>query len=202
MLVTATLTPRLRVDNGFRVWNWNGNLLGSVSYTELYSLVWRPDPSLVALDLVTEVLPAVTENFCGEKLSTEQPMPKVAAYKPPGMRAGGSFVSSFKEDGSPTIANASIGKGKTIVKKGNGAELKAPKKVEELQETNPISVPLTPGEKAIKKLRAKIEQITRLKELQASGAMLEVNQLEKIRGEGAIREELASAIANESRTKL
>ncbi len=41
-LLTATLHPRLRVDNGYRMWNWRGREMQKEAATELYQVVWRP----------------------------------------------------------------------------------------------------------------------------------------------------------------
>jgi len=43
--LTAILFPRLRVDNGYRVWSCNGSLLQEEKLDELSLAAWRPLPS-------------------------------------------------------------------------------------------------------------------------------------------------------------
>ncbi|RUS23444.1 hypothetical protein BC937DRAFT_86128 [Endogone sp. FLAS-F59071] len=43
-LMTATLTPRLRVDNGYKVWHYQGTLVYWEGVDELYQINWRPAP--------------------------------------------------------------------------------------------------------------------------------------------------------------
>jgi translation initiation factor 2A len=41
-LLTATLSPRLRVDNGIKLWHCSGPLVHIQSVEELYQAQWRP----------------------------------------------------------------------------------------------------------------------------------------------------------------
>ncbi|KAJ2795590.1 hypothetical protein H4S07_006443, partial [Coemansia furcata] len=41
-LMTATLSPRLRVDNGIRIWHYSGTLVFREEFKELYQVNWRP----------------------------------------------------------------------------------------------------------------------------------------------------------------
>jgi len=43
-ILTGVLNPRLRVDNGYKVFKYNGDVLNSVDYshTELYEVLWQP----------------------------------------------------------------------------------------------------------------------------------------------------------------
>ncbi|KAJ2910098.1 hypothetical protein GGI21_001211 [Coemansia aciculifera] len=41
-LMTATLSPRLRVDNGIRIWHYSGTLVFRQEFKELYQVDWRP----------------------------------------------------------------------------------------------------------------------------------------------------------------
>ncbi|KAJ2234958.1 hypothetical protein H4R99_002802 [Coemansia sp. RSA 1722] len=44
-LLAATLSPRLRVDNGIRIWHYSGSLVYFKEITELYQVDWRPAPA-------------------------------------------------------------------------------------------------------------------------------------------------------------
>jgi len=41
-LLTTTVAPRLNVDNGFKIWRYNGELLIHLEREKLYEAVWRP----------------------------------------------------------------------------------------------------------------------------------------------------------------
>lgn len=42
--MTAVLNPRLRVDNHFKIFKYDGDLINKFdfSHTELYDVIWRP----------------------------------------------------------------------------------------------------------------------------------------------------------------
>lgn len=68
-LLTATLTPRLRVDNGFKIWHYTGTLVYWESVEELYQIEWKPDaseafPFRISLSPAPKVVKETTE---GEK---------------------------------------------------------------------------------------------------------------------------------------
>ncbi|KAJ1643173.1 hypothetical protein LPJ64_005029 [Coemansia asiatica] len=44
-LLAATLSPRLRVDNGIRIWHYSGSLVYFKEISELYQVDWRPAPA-------------------------------------------------------------------------------------------------------------------------------------------------------------
>lgn len=43
-ILTATTSPRLRVDNGLKIWYLNGNLVYQKHYDVLYNIDWRSQP--------------------------------------------------------------------------------------------------------------------------------------------------------------
>jgi translation initiation factor 2A len=45
-ILTATTSPRLRVDNGIRIWHVGGGLMYNEDMTELYHVTWRPQSTL------------------------------------------------------------------------------------------------------------------------------------------------------------
>ena len=44
-ILTATTSPRLRVDNGVRIWHVSGGLMYNQDLQELYHVTWRPQSS-------------------------------------------------------------------------------------------------------------------------------------------------------------
>ncbi|KAI9032180.1 eukaryotic translation initiation factor eIF2A-domain-containing protein [Hyaloraphidium curvatum] len=85
-LLTATLTPRLRVDNGFRVWHYRGVVVHKEDVNELYGIEWRPVKKVEAWPEKRELSPAPVGLEAAA--SGEAPAPKKPAgrYVPPGMR--------------------------------------------------------------------------------------------------------------------
>jgi translation initiation factor 2A len=107
-LMTATLSPRLRVDNGIKVWHCSGPLMHVQACDELYQVSWRP----AAVDSFPPFGQAVppppvpgesVKNFeAGQKPTPSKP---AGAYRPPGAR-GLATPAIFKredEGGAPRV---------------------------------------------------------------------------------------------------
>jgi len=167
-LVTGTVTPRLRVDNGYRLWSWTGELLEHKAVPELYQITWRPkDPaSFPRVDFSKASQCDVAVNAAAQ--------PKKEAYVPPALRnRGGPSSPGLKPK-------------------------KAPISVEQLTtavQLATISSGLTNREKNIRKLEKKLEQIRELKAKLQDGVVLELNQLDKIKGEADVARELEAVMA-------
>ncbi|TFK24635.1 translation initiation factor eIF-2A [Coprinopsis marcescibilis] len=112
-ILTATLSPRLRVDNGVKVWHCSGPLVHVQHTEELYQASWRPLPVDGVPPFPQQVpsapapSPSVSE---WEALSkkTATPVKPAGAYRPPGAR-GLATPSIFKredEGGVPGGGNA------------------------------------------------------------------------------------------------
>lgn len=163
-LLTGVLTPRLRVDNNFKVWNWDGTMVGNVPYTELYHVSWRPVDTKLFCEVDVSRIPAVASG----PLNTDA-VAKKEVYRPPGLRNQGSSTSlassstppSAPPKPAPTIVQASA---------------------------------LTKEEKIVRRLKEKLDQIATLKEKHQSGEQLELNQLEKIEREFEIQAEYDKAV--------
>ncbi len=84
-LITATLTPRLRVDNGFRIWTATGRMLGRVQFGELYQVAW--------------CVGAEQQASVDKNVSIQTGELKKAAYRPPSLR---SKISSPAPAPAPT----------------------------------------------------------------------------------------------------
>ncbi|CAO3610138.1 unnamed protein product [Cunninghamella blakesleeana] len=92
-LMTATLTPRLRVDNGFKVWHHSGSLIYEEALEELFQVGWRPE-AVSKYPSIRNISPAPTPI---KVLPTNKPIQKSAAptgaYRPPHMRGGAAPTS-------------------------------------------------------------------------------------------------------------
>lgn len=107
-LMTATLSPRLRVDNGIKVWHCSGSLMHVQTCDELYQVSWRPT-SVDSVPVFGQTLPPPptpnesVKNFeAGQRHTPSKP---AGAYRPPGAR-GLATPAIFKredEGGAPRV---------------------------------------------------------------------------------------------------
>lgn len=171
-MLTGILTPRLRVDNGWKLWAWNGSLLMMESYDELYQLIWDPRIDVhIPIDTLNE---------------------EIKGSGPRSIIAGSPDISTTNSSSSP-ITRA--------VYRPPGLRKLDPTKVEPLKQEQKsssvaIAMPastLTNEEKKIKKLTEKYESILNLQKRHNCGEELELNQLEKISRISQVREELLKA---------
>ncbi|KAH9915267.1 translation initiation factor eIF-2A [Epithele typhae] len=104
-LLTATLSPRLRVDNGIKIWHCTGPLVHIQHCDELYQTSWRPTP-VDAVPAFPQAIPAapapsasVLEHVTVAKLTPTKP---AGAYRPPGARGLEASHAYKREDDTPS----------------------------------------------------------------------------------------------------
>ena len=89
-LMTATLSPRLRVDNGIKVWYASGTLQYVHMQEELYQVGWRPSPALAdapwSFPIPAPPAPHPSVLSAPGGVIASGPVKKVGAYRPPGAR--------------------------------------------------------------------------------------------------------------------
>jgi translation initiation factor 2A len=108
-LLTAILSPRLRVDNGIKIWHCTGPLVHIQSTEELYQVSWRPIPVTACPPFGPSLPPApepsesVRNNVDALKHMT--PTKAAGAYRPPGARglATPAFFKREDEGGEPRM---------------------------------------------------------------------------------------------------
>ena len=98
-ILTATTSPRLRVDNGVRVWHVGGALMYNEDMTELYHVCWRPQspgayPREDPLHSIPAPHPSATA-YLGTKKTPSKP---AGAYRPPGARGTTTPMAFRRED--------------------------------------------------------------------------------------------------------
>ncbi|GAC74389.1 predicted translation initiation factor related to eIF-3a [Moesziomyces antarcticus T-34] len=87
-LLTATLSPRLRVENGVKIWHCTGDLIHVDMIDELYQAGWRPGsnaglkPFPAQFPAAPSPSPAAAA-YLATKAATKRP---TGAYRPPGAR--------------------------------------------------------------------------------------------------------------------
>ena len=99
-LMTATLSPRLRVDNGIKIWHCSGPLMHFQATEELYQASWRPT-LIDAAPQFGPTIPVAPEPSEGvqdlAKIAKPVPTKPAGAYRPPGAR-GLATPSIFKRE--------------------------------------------------------------------------------------------------------
>ncbi|KAI8321058.1 eIF2A-domain-containing protein, partial [Martensiomyces pterosporus] len=83
-LMAATLSPRLRVDNGIRVWHYSTSLVYHQEISELYQVDWRPAP--VARYPQRSALSPVPAGITIAEPSPKASVKPAGAYRPPHAR--------------------------------------------------------------------------------------------------------------------
>ncbi|KXN82708.1 Eukaryotic translation initiation factor 2A [Leucoagaricus sp. SymC.cos] len=113
-LLTATLSPRLRVDNGIKIWHCSGPLVHVKLVEELYQASWRPTPPENAPPFPNQVPAAPEPSESVKEWEKTQKKPTTGAkptgaYRPPGARGLATPVIFKREDegGLPSSVNPS-----------------------------------------------------------------------------------------------
>lgn len=98
-ILTATTSPRLRVDNGVRIWHVGGGLMYNQDMDELYDVHWRPQ-SIIQHPLEDPMHPMPNPHPSAlEYLKTRKvPAKPVGAYRPPGARGTSTPLAFRRED--------------------------------------------------------------------------------------------------------
>jgi translation initiation factor 2A len=99
-ILTATTSPRLRVDNGVRIWHAGGPLMYNEEFSELYHVTWRPQPTSahpVASNPFSPI-PAPQPSALQYMGAKKTPSKPVGAYRPPGARGSVTPLSFKRED--------------------------------------------------------------------------------------------------------
>ncbi|XP_045151022.1 eukaryotic translation initiation factor 2A isoform X2 [Echinops telfairi] len=207
-ILTATCAPRLRVNNGYKVWHYTGSVLHKYevpSSAEMWQVSWQP--------FLEGIFPAKAVIYQAVPSEVPSEEPKVAAaYRPPALRNRPSTGSKLHEEEPPQNMKPQSGSdkplSKTALKNQRRHEAKKAAKQEAKSDKSPDSAALPAPEntarnpapqsisgdpevdKKIKNLKKKLKAIEQLKEQAATGKQLEKNQLEKIQKEKALLQEL------------
>ncbi|PWN41014.1 translation initiation factor eIF-2A [Ceraceosorus guamensis] len=140
-VLTATLSPRLRVENGIRIWHYTGKLVHVEMQDEMYQATWRPKlpsdcladhpfskavrPAPTASQAATALLDAQAAKAAAKAASATEANGKHSggAYRPPGARSGGAsseFARLYQESANAS-APSSPAKNGAYVPPGAGA---------------------------------------------------------------------------------
>jgi len=99
-ILTATTSPRLRVDNGLKVWHASGKLIYLKEFPELFSIGWKPQelshfPPLKTLEPAPEAHESAKEYTAKREAVANAAAKKPAgAYRPPHARGSAALSSA------------------------------------------------------------------------------------------------------------
>lgn len=98
-ILTATTSPRLRVDNGVRLWHVGGSIMYNEDMVELYHVTWRPQPatSYPNSDPLNPV-PTPHSSATAYLGTVKTPSKPAGAYRPPGARGTSTPLHFKRED--------------------------------------------------------------------------------------------------------
>ncbi|CAG8631419.1 13826_t:CDS:2, partial [Ambispora leptoticha] len=98
-IMTATLSPRLRVDNGYKIWHYTGVLVYARNINELLQVGWRP-ASVELYPMRSSLSPAPPAAKNIQEFAVKS-TPK-GAYRPPHAR-GQATPDHFKREDETTL---------------------------------------------------------------------------------------------------
>ncbi|KAK0649495.1 eukaryotic translation initiation factor eIF2A-domain-containing protein [Cercophora newfieldiana] len=133
-ILTATTSPRLRVDNGVKLWHVGGGIMYNEEFVELYNVMWRPasQDSVPGGDPLHPV-PTPHASALAYLGTIKTPSKPAGAYRPPGARGTSTPLHFKREDeggaahvvtnGTPSVGPNGFGRQRHLVP---GAEFTKP----------------------------------------------------------------------------
>lgn len=116
-ILTATTSPRLRVDNSVRVWHVGGGLMYNEELQELYHVTWRPQTITThPLDDPLHPMPTPHASALAYLGTVKTPSKPAGAYRPPGARGTTTPLAFMREDqgGAAYVSNGSLSLGSGV----------------------------------------------------------------------------------------
>ncbi|KAK9457570.1 eukaryotic translation initiation factor eIF2A-domain-containing protein [Dipodascopsis uninucleata] len=113
-ILFATTSPRLRVDNGVKIFHISGKLMYVREMNELFSASWRPEsPELYPIRATLSPAPEPHVSALGVEL--KKPVKAAGAYRPPHARGSATPLMFKREDeGGLASSNGSSSESGTI----------------------------------------------------------------------------------------
>jgi translation initiation factor 2A len=109
-ILTATTSPRLRVDNGIRIYHVSGGLMYNEDIAELYNVAWRPQPtSMHSIESALTNVPTPHPSATAYVSTQKTPSKPAGAYRPPGARGTTTPLLFKREDeGGAAYTNTGV----------------------------------------------------------------------------------------------
>lgn len=122
-ILTATTSPRLRVDNGIRIWHIGGELVYNQDLQDLYHVMWRPGMSKPSVEEdPLSPTPCPHPSALAYLGSVKTPSRSAGAYRPPGARGQVTPLAFKREDegGAAYVTNGGLSSGNVFGKAHKG----------------------------------------------------------------------------------
>ena len=116
-ILTATTSPRLRVDNGLRIWHAGGGLMYNEDLHELYQVTWRPQKLAIRPhEDPLHSMPTPHASALAYLGTVKTPSKPAGAYRPPGARGQVTPLAFKREDegGVAYVSNGSLSLGSGV----------------------------------------------------------------------------------------
>ena len=107
-LLTSTIAPRLNVDNGWKIWRYNGDLLLHEEREKIYEASWRPVPQGTFEDRPISPASKRVDGAGGATTSAASSGAAKGAYKPPHAVSAYKPPHSTSGSGNFSLAKASV----------------------------------------------------------------------------------------------
>ncbi|XP_071547528.1 eukaryotic translation initiation factor 2A [Panulirus ornatus] len=207
-LLTATCSPRLRVNNGYRLWHYTAVLQHESFMNELFCVQWIPDSDAAKpFTVSTKPVSGIESSLVSASKQKYIPPCQRGAKGPVGAPSTEKkFLSEMSEAPPPPSKTALRNKKRREAAKKKREEEEAEKEGKSKSNWRaPASESQTPvqsfatnieltgdrdKDRKIKNIKKKLHAIAKLKAEQESGKVLEENQLEKIATEEKLMEDL------------
>ncbi|KAL1867552.1 hypothetical protein VTK73DRAFT_4076 [Phialemonium thermophilum] len=145
-IMTATTSPRLRVDNGVKLWHVGGGLMYNEDMTELYNVMWRPvAPEDLPKGDPLHPVPAPHSSALAYLGSVKTPSKPAGAYRPPGARGTSTPLHFKREDEGGAAHQVSNGTGLVAPSSFSNAFGRPRRQVPGAEFADSPAVPAIPG---------------------------------------------------------
>jgi len=216
-ILTSTLTPRLRQDNGWKIWKPNGELVYHHPVGELYRVVWRN----VSAQRYPNNPPRKEDSAPAKQVEQTAAATKTSVYRPPHARNKpveepkaeiAAVAQKYKPKSQQPKTVTPIGELSKSAQKNKRRRQKKKQKLAETENTGDKKEEeesssnttedkkeqssVVDNEEKIQKqkraktLKKKLRQIELLKEKQSEGKQLNNQELQKLKTEASLRKEL------------
>ncbi|KAG8529271.1 uncharacterized protein KY384_005906 [Bacidia gigantensis] len=127
-ILTATTSPRLRVDNGVKIWHVGGGLMYTKDLHELYHVIWRPRSTVSPFSDTPDALPIPHTSVLEYMGKVRTPVKAAGAYRPPGARGQITPLAFKREDegGAAYVSNGSLSQGISMSNFGKARRREVP----------------------------------------------------------------------------
>ena len=148
-VLTATTSPRLRVDNGVRIWHVGGGLMYNEDLQELYHVAWRPSKEAAHTEEnPLHPMPAPHDSALRYLGTVKTPSKPAGAYRPPGARGQITPIAFRREDegGVAYVSAGSLSTGISAAAFGKPRKREVPGAETAAAAENAALVAMAPGE--------------------------------------------------------